>query len=127
MSAKKSSYLRTKVVKHVTGVASFTMPTTLYLALYTSDPTVDDTGTEVTGGSYARQSVSWGSESAGLIPSNATITITNMPACTVTHWALRDASSSGNLMYFGPMDVPVIVNAADSFVVSSGNLSVAEA
>lgn len=126
MSARKSSYLRTKVVKHVTGLAAFTMPTTLYLALYTSDPTIADVGTEVSGGSYARPAVTWGAESGGVVPSSGAINITNMPACTVTHWGLRDASTAGNLLYFGPMDLPVVLNAADPFPVSAGNLSVAE-
>jgi hypothetical protein len=126
MSAVKSAYLRTKVVKHVLGLASFSMPSTIYVALYTSDPTVNDTGTEVTGGSYARKPVTWGAESGGVVPSGADINFTNMPACTVTHWALRDAASGGNLLYFGPMDVPVVVNSGDTFPVTTGNLSVTE-
>lgn len=125
-TAIKSSYLRSKVVKHNTGKAAFTMPTTLYLALYTSDPTLADVGTEVTGGSYARQAVTWGTEASGVIANSVAINITNMPACTVTHWALRDASSAGNLLYFAPMDLPVVVNGGDAFPVAIGNLSVAE-
>ncbi len=126
MAAKKSAYLRSAIVKHITGQTSYTMPTTLYLALYTSDPTVSDTGTEVTGGSYARQAVTWGTEANGTRANTNAINITNMPACTVTHWALRDASSGGNLLYFGAMDLPVVVNAADAFPVAIGNLSVTE-
>lgn len=126
MAAKKSAYLRTRAVKHFTGVTSFTMPSALYLALYTSDPTVNDVGNEVVGGSYARVAVTWGTESGGVIANTNSINITNMPACTLTHWGLRDASTGGNLLFFGALDIPIVVNGGDAFPVSAGNLSVAE-
>lgn len=126
MSAIKSAYLRTRIVKHILGILSFTMPTNTYVALYTTDPTVSDTGTEVTGGSYARQLVSWGTESGGVVPSNAVINFTNMPTTSVTHWGLRDASSAGNLLYFGALDIAVDKLAGETFSVASGDLSIAE-
>ena len=50
-----SDYLEDKVLDHVFGGTAYTAPATLYVALYTVAP--DDTGggTEVTGGSYVRQ------------------------------------------------------------------------
>lgn len=126
MAAIKSAYLRTKVIEHVLGINAFTMPTDIYLALYTSDPTVDDTGTEVTGGSYARQLVSWGAESGGVVLSDTDITFNSLPAGTVTHWALRDASSGGNLLYFGPMTVPIVAPGGEDLTIIAGNLSAQE-
>lgn len=122
----KSAYLRSKVVKHNTGKAAFTMPSSVYLALYTSDPTIDDTGTEVTGGSYARQLLSFGTESGGTIASNTSETFTNMPASTVTHWGLRDAATGGNLLYFGAFEIGIVVAAAASFPINSGDIQISE-
>jgi hypothetical protein len=126
MQAVKSTYLKNKVIKHVLGEASFTMPTNVYLALYTNNPTVADTGTEVTGGSYARQQLSFATAVDGAKTSNTSETITNMPATTVTHWGIRDASSGGNLLYFGAFDLPIQLNAGNSFPIASGDIVIGE-
>ena len=54
-----SNYLENKVMLHVFGGTSYTAPATLYVGLYTSDPGEGDTGTEVSGGSYARQTATF--------------------------------------------------------------------
>ncbi len=126
MIAVKSAYLRDKIIKHVLGEASFTMPTNVYLALYTSNPTINDTGTEVTGGSYARQQLSFAAASGGSKVSNTSETFSSMPACTVTHWGIRDASSSGNLLYFGAFDLPIQLNATDNLPIASGDIVIGE-
>lgn len=126
MAAKKSAYLRSKVVKHVLGIASFTMPTNVFLALYTSDPTVSDTGTESTGGSYARQQLSFGTEADGSVASNTSETFSSMPAGTVTHWGIRDASSGGNLLYFGDFDIPITLTAGQNLPINSGDIRLTE-
>jgi len=126
MSSKKSSYLATKVIDHVCNKAAYTAPATLYLALYTSDPTKADVGTEVAGGSYARKSITLGSSSGGEIASTNSQAFTSMPATTVTHWGIRDASSGGNLLYFGSFDIPVAVTGGSTFTVASGDLTIKE-
>lgn len=126
MQAVKSAYLRDKVIKHVLGEASFTMPTNVYLALYTNNPTIADTGTEVVGGSYARQQLSFANASGGSKVSNTSETFTSMPATTVTHWGIRDASSGGNLLYFGAFDLPIELNATDNFPIASGDIVIGE-
>lgn len=127
MTGKKSAYLRTKAIKHNLGIQAFTMPTNVFLALYTSDPTVNDTGTEVTGGSYARQQLAFAAESGGVVVSSGSETFTDMPACTVTHWGLRDASSGGNLLYFGAFDIPIPFNAGDDPTFLAANIQFSEA
>lgn len=122
----KSAYLRTRLVKHAVGNSAFTMPAGAYLALFTTDPTINATGTEVVGGSYARQSISWGTEANGRIPSNAITSFTNMPATTVTHWAVYDASTSGNMLYYGSFEVPIVRTAGQTLAIASGNVAVSE-
>jgi hypothetical protein len=126
MIAVKSTYLRQAIIKHVLGEASYTAPTNLYLALYTNDPTIADTGTEVTGGSYARQLLSFANASGGSKTSNTSETFTSMPATTVTHWGIRDASSGGNLLYFGAFDLPIALDATDNLPINSGDIVIGE-
>lgn len=126
MLAVKSTYLRQAVIKAVLGEATFPSITNTYLALYTNDPTIADTGTEVTGGSYARQQLSFASASGGSKVSNTSETFSSMPATTVTHWGVRDASSGGNLLYFGSFAIPIQLNAGNNLVINSGDIVLGE-
>ena len=123
----KSNYLESKIVQHVINAAAYTAPATLYLALYTSDPTEADTGTEATGGSpaYARKSISFGTEANGTVANSNTITF-NTPTATITHWGIRDASSGGNLLYYGAFDIPISTTSGGTLVVAIGDLSITE-
>lgn len=123
----KSNYLETKVLRHIINAAAYTAPSTLYLALYTSDPTEADTGTEATGGSpaYARQSITFGTEADGTVANTNTISI-DPPTATITHWGIRDASSGGNLLYYGAFDIPISTTSGTPFTVTAGNLTITE-
>lgn len=126
MIAVKSTYLKQAVIKAALGEASFPSISNVYLALYTNNPTIADTGTEVTGGSYARQQLSFANASGGSKSSNTSETFSSMPACTVTHWGIRDASSGGNLLYFGAFDLPIELNATDDLPINSGDIVIGE-
>lgn len=128
MAAQKSSYLKTKAIKHILGIASFTMPTNVYLALFTGDPTAAGTGPEVSGGSYARKVLgsSFAAESGGSVATNADVVFSSMPTCSVTHWGLFDASTSGNLLYYGQFEVASALTSGDSFTIASGNATFSE-
>ena len=54
-----TDYLEDKVVNHLFGGTAYTAPTTWYCGLLTAAPTDSTSGTEVSGGSYARQAISW--------------------------------------------------------------------
>ncbi len=121
-----SNYLENALINVTLRATSYTAPTTVYVALYTTDPTDADTGTEVTGGSYARTSVTFGAPSNGVSTNSADVTF---PTCTsawgtVTHIGLRDASTAGNLLYHTPLDTSKTIDSGDIFKISTGNLSV---
>ena len=82
MSGNLTNYAEDKLLDHLLGTAAYTMPTA-YVALYTVAPTDSSSGTEVTGGSYARQAVSFASSSGGATSNTANIDFTGMPSCTV--------------------------------------------
>jgi hypothetical protein len=124
--SEMSNYLENALVNGTLRATSYTAPTTVYVALYTTDPTDADTGTEVTGGSYARQSVTFGVPSNGTSTNSADITF---PTCTLTwgtvsHIGIRDALTSGNLLYYTPLDVSKTISTGDIFKITTGNLSV---
>ena len=121
-----SNYLENALINVTLRATSYTTPTTVYVALYTTDPTDADTGTEVTGGSYARTAVTFAAPSNGVTTNSADVTF---PTCTlawgtVTHIGIRDALTSGNLLYHTPLDASKTIDLGDIFKITTGNLSV---
>lgn len=120
-----SNYLAGKVRDHVLRNISYTSPTTVYLALFTSAVTEAGTGTEVTGGSYARQAITF---NAGTLSGEATqaaaVTFSNMPGCTVKSVAIMDAASSGNMLVFASLPRQRTVPSNDAFTLDSGDFRI---
>lgn len=121
-----SNYLENALINVTLRNTAYTAPTTVYLGLYTSDPTDANTGTEVSGGSYARTSVTFAAPSNGASLSNADCTFPQATASwgTVGWIGLMDASTSGNLLYHTPLDVSKAIDTGDIFKIASGSLSV---
>ena len=121
-----SNYLENALINVTLRATAYTAPTTVYVALYTTDPTDADTGTEVTGGSYARQSVTFAAPSNGVTTNSADITFPTATAAqgTVTHIGIRDALTAGNLLYHTPLDASKTIDLGDIFKITTGNLSV---
>ena len=128
-----SNYLENKVLDHVLTSTGYTAPSTRYLALFTntsgSAATNLEAGTltdEVSGGSYARQAVTFGGASSGTSATNATVTFPAATADwgTITHVAVMDASTSGNVLFWGAVTTSKTIQNGDTFQVSSGNLTV---
>ena len=123
----KSNYLESKVLRHVINAAAYTAPATLYLALYSSDPTEADTGTELTGGTpaYARKSIAWGTEANGTVANSGSVSM-DVPTSTITHYGIRDASTAGNLLYYGAFDVPIAGVSGTPLVFAVGDITLTE-
>lgn len=137
----KSDYMENKVLDIVGGV-TFTAPATLYVALYTTAvPTDASTGTtpaggavEVTGGSYARQSVTnnatnFPAASAGSKANGVAITWATPPSAnwgTVVGFAIVDALTNGNILYKGAISPSKTINNGDpapSFAIGALTLT----
>lgn len=121
-----SDYLENKVLDHVLKVASFTQPAALYLALYTAAPSDSGGGTEVSGGSYARQAVTFAAASGGTSASSATVTFPVATANwgTIGWIGIFDASTSGNLLFHGAVTAAKTIETGDTFQVTAGNLTI---
>ena len=124
--AEFSNYLENALINATLRNTAYTSPTTVYLALYTSDPTDADTGTEVSGTSYARQSITFGSPSNGASTNSAAIEFPQAGGSwgTITHVGIRDASTSGNLLFHTALDASKTIATGDVFRIASGSLSV---
>lgn len=124
MAGNLSDYLENKVLDHILGTTAYTMPATPYLALYTVAPTDSTSGTEATGGSYARQSISFNAASAGAATNDGDVDFTGMPACTIVAVAVTDSLSGGNILVYGGLTANKTLDAGDILRVASGDLSI---
>jgi hypothetical protein len=124
--AEISNYLEDALINGTLRATTFTAPTTIYVGLFTSDPTDAGTGTEVSGGSYARKSVTFAAPSNGASASSADVTFDTATATwgTVTHIGLFDALTAGNLLYHTALDVSKLIETNDIFKINSGSLTV---
>ena len=124
--AEFSNYLENAVINAVLRNTSYTSPTTVYVGLYTTDPTDADTGTEVSGGSYARTSVAFDAPSNGVTQNTSDITFPTATASwgTVTHIGIHDASTGGNLLFHTALDTSKAIDSGDIFKITTGNLTV---
>jgi hypothetical protein len=106
----------------------------IYLALATALPATPGTATlaafaaeEITTGGYSRQAVTWGTVTAGTIPSSGNIIFGPFSADppNVTHAFLTDTSigTTGNVMAYWQWTVARDVESGDSLVVGSGDLT----
>jgi len=120
-----SNYLETKVLDHVFGGTAYTAPSTLYLALFTANPNEDGSGTEVSGGGYARQSVAF-TISGNTASNTAAVEYPTATANygTVSHVGIYDASSSGNLIAYAALTSSKSIETGDVFRVPTGDLDI---
>ena len=120
-----SNYLETNVLGHVFGGSAYTAPATLYLALFTSNPDEDGSGTEVTGGGYARQTVAF-TVSGNTASNTAAVEYATATASfgTVSHVGVYDALTSGNLMAYAALTSSKAIDIGDVFRVPTGDLDI---
>ena len=128
-----SNYLENKVLDHVLTATAYSQPSGRHLALFTNTSTNAaanlEAGTltdEVSGGSYARQSVAFAAASNGTSATNATVTFPAASANwgTITHVAVMDAATAGNVLFWGAVTTAKTIESGDTFQVTSGNLTV---
>lgn len=130
--AALSNYLENKIIDWLLRAQAYSPPASVFVGLFTATPSDTGGGTEVTGGSYARVEVTsalanWaGTQSAGsttassgtggTTSNNGTITFPAPTADwgTITSFGVFDASTSGNLLFYGALTANKTVNNGDS-------------
>ena len=124
--AEMSNYLENALINATLRNTSYTSPATVFLALYTSDPTDADSGTECSGSGYARQSITFGAPANGVSTNSAAIEYAQAGGSwgTISHIGIRDAVTAGNLLYHSALDASKTIATGDVFRVAAGSLSV---
>lgn len=104
-------------------------PGTVHVALHTGAPGDDGASNEVTGGSYAREATTagtdWNTPANGQFANANQISFTQATANwgTVTHASIWDAATGGNCLAVTDLDADELVESGDTFVFNAGDLS----
>jgi hypothetical protein len=124
--AEMSNFLENALINATLRNTTYTSVATVYVSLWTSDPTDAGSGAEVSGGSYARTAVTFGAPSNGASLNSADVTFPTATASwgTVGWIGINDAATSGNLLYHTALDTAKAIDSGDIFKISTGNLSV---
>ena len=116
-----TNFLSNKALDHLSGGTSLTANSTLHFALFTSAPSLAGGGTEVSGGSYARVAITnnsslWASAVDGVKKNASLVSFDAATASwgTVTHVGIYDATTSGNLLWFGALQSSAAVASGDT-------------
>lgn len=122
-----SNHLETEILDHVFGGNAYTAPSTLYLALHTANPDEDASGAEVStsGTAYARQTVTF-TVSGNEATTSAAVEYSTATASfgTVTHVAVWDASTGGNMLAYAALTSSKAIDTGDVFRVPAGDLDI---
>jgi hypothetical protein len=123
MAGALSNYAEGAIAHLLLRGTAFTSPGVVYLALFTSDPGEAGSGSETTYTNYTR--VSCGAtpsaaftaiDSTGMTQNANTIVfpaVGGVSSVTITHWALFDALTTGNMLLFGPLTASKTLDPTD--------------
>jgi hypothetical protein len=140
--AAMSDYLENKIIDWLLRGQTFTPPAGLHVGLLTAAPSDTGGGTEVSGNNYSRVNLApslanWaGSQAAGstVASTGNTGTTSNNSAITfptpsgswgnVTHFAIYDAASAGNLLFFAALTIPKTIAQNDVVSFAAAALTI---
>ena len=120
-----TNFLETEILDHVFAGAAYTAPSTKYIGLFTAAPGETGGGTEVSGSAYARQSMAF-TTSGDTTSNNAAVEFPTATGSwgTVSHCAVFDASSSGNMLGWAALTASKAVASGDVFRFDAGDLDI---
>ena len=121
-----SDYLENEILDHILGTGAYTMPTTVYIGLSTGSFGDDNSGTELSGSGYARQSVTFNAASSGTADNSAAVEFPAATASwgTVSHFGVFDALTAGNLLIHGSFSTAKTIATGDILKISAGDLDI---
>ncbi len=124
-----SNYWENTILDHLFGKSNYTPPT-IYVGLSTADPGDSGAGlNEPSGNGYARvqtEAADWNATVSGLLDNANTITFNSATGNwgTLTHFALFDAVSGGNMLAHGILTDAKTVGSGDTIRFVAGDLDV---
>jgi len=114
-----STWLAGRMLDHFFRNTATAPSAQLFLRLYISDPTMQDTGTEVQGGGYVPQQISFTAPT--VVDGNIEIANTaeiRFPVATadwgnISHFTIHTAATGGNMLAFAAVDIPKLIETGD--------------
>lgn len=126
-----SDYLENKFLDHFLGTASTSAPAAVYLSLHTANPADDASGAEVStsGSAYVRKAIAFSAASSGSATNSGAVEFDTATSSwgTITHIGIWDASSSGNLLFYGALDSSKAIASGDVFKVNASGITLTAA
>lgn len=126
-----SNYLENAIANQLLGGAAAPSIANTYIALYTAGPSDVGGGTEVSGTGYSRvnlanNTTNWPETSDGSKSNGIAVVFPTAGASwgTVTHFALLDANTSGNLLFHGSLGTAKAVESGDAPSFPVGSLTI---
>jgi hypothetical protein len=132
MASGKSNYLNNKILNYIFNGTAYASPSaSLWCALYTVAPSASTGGTECSGAAYARVQVSsFTTASAASLSNSAAIIFPTASAnysAPVVAAAFCDASTVGNILYWGTLTSSVTVSNGNTFEFLANGFTITEA
>ena len=124
-----SDYLENEILDHILGTGAYTMPSTVYVGLSTGSFNDDNSGTELTGNNYARESISFGAAASGTASNDAAVEFNAATGSwgTVSHFGIFDALTSGNLLIHGALTASKVIETGDILKIAIGDMDITAA
>ncbi len=126
----KTDFLENKLIDHQLGKTAYPMPT-VHVGLLTAAPSDAGGGTEVTGGAYSRKATAgadWAAAASGSASNANVLTFATATAAwgTVTHFAIYDAATAGNMLRWAVLTTSKTIASGDTASFAAGSLTVTE-
>ena len=132
-----SNYTENNVIDALLRGVAFPLPAKTYVSLHTANPG-EAGGNEVTTGAfpaYVRREAEvggaigsgWSAPSDGVSQNAKQLTYPGFDGAspvTVTHWAVYDASTGGNMLFYAPLQTSRQLQSGDVFVFDINALTV---
>lgn len=115
--------IENELLDQLVGASAFSVTTPIKLALVTANGSDSAAGTEVTGGSYARQTIAWDAAASGQIANSAEINFTGMPTCTVVGIEVYDSAGTPKRLMYGSLAASKSVTSGDTIQFAAGSIT----
>ena len=123
-----SDWFENTIINHLLRNQAYTPPVTIYVALFTAITGLETNAptAEVAVGAYARTAVTLTAASGGAADNTADVVFPTATANwgTITHFAIMDAATVGNVMLWSPVTTAKAVNNGDNCKVLLGTLDI---
>ena len=116
--------IENQLLDALVGTSTYSVTGTIKLRLMTANGSDASAGTEVTGGSYVAQTITFTTASSGAIENNTAISFTGMPAVTVVGIEIYDSAGSPKRLLYGALTTSRTVTAGDTVQFASGAIDI---